>query len=388
MCIIKSDITNPAISLGVLLRGTSQHRTLIVIKRPLPSPQTKTSCRMGNKGSKSEPAHGETHRTATHSHESHFEDEQPSAPPPANASFHRAPDAEPLLIGYPNTVPQASTFWGFSTQQALLKTILLELPSGLKEKWKLLFDSKLHGKSFSQLLERIVNAGPTLIVISEQLPPHADDGTSPSPRVFGGFCSSSWLTVQDREKAAQSAMAARARAQRTGCASPVPDRPRNQASQFFGSSDCFVFTSSTAGQDQRPVAYLSKPHINSNFMYLFDRHPDSERIGIGMGGTAGQHAWFLDSWLETGHCKGTVCPTFGNPMLCPRETFHVSRVEVFALDASKFTEDDLSPVDETAMSPAKSNLLSPENHKTNVDKILLELHGVHNFRSDQDPSCT
>ncbi|KFV41509.1 TLD domain-containing protein 1, partial [Tyto alba] len=55
------------------------------------------------------------------------------------------------------------------------------LPAELQHKWQLLFSSRLHGESFSQLCGHIVNKGPCLVILQDL------DGY-----IFGGFASHSW----------------------------------------------------------------------------------------------------------------------------------------------------------------------------------------------------
>ncbi|KAL7978955.1 hypothetical protein Chor_001258 [Crotalus horridus] len=55
------------------------------------------------------------------------------------------------------------------------------LPSELRDRWQLLFASRVHGESFTQLCGHIVNKGPCLLVLKDT------DGY-----IFGGFASCSW----------------------------------------------------------------------------------------------------------------------------------------------------------------------------------------------------
>nr|XP_048672521.1 MTOR-associated protein MEAK7 isoform X3 [Caretta caretta] len=55
------------------------------------------------------------------------------------------------------------------------------LPSELQHKWRLLFSSRVHGESFSQLCGQIINKGPCILILKDL------DGY-----IFGGFASESW----------------------------------------------------------------------------------------------------------------------------------------------------------------------------------------------------
>lgn len=55
------------------------------------------------------------------------------------------------------------------------------LPAELQHKWQLLFSSRVHGESFSQLCGHIVKKGPCIVILKDL------DGY-----IFGGFASHSW----------------------------------------------------------------------------------------------------------------------------------------------------------------------------------------------------
>lgn len=55
------------------------------------------------------------------------------------------------------------------------------IPGHLRDKWRFLFSSHQFGENFSQLLRRVVNRGPNIIVIKEK-----------NGNIFGGYASESW----------------------------------------------------------------------------------------------------------------------------------------------------------------------------------------------------
>lgn len=55
------------------------------------------------------------------------------------------------------------------------------LPQDFRSKWRFLFSSQIHGESFSTLMGRIVDQGPSVIIIEDT-----------NGAVFGGFASASW----------------------------------------------------------------------------------------------------------------------------------------------------------------------------------------------------
>jgi len=56
------------------------------------------------------------------------------------------------------------------------------LPHDLKTEWRLLFSTSRHGQSFSTLVAKILDKGPSLLIVKDT------DGY-----VFGGFASVKWV---------------------------------------------------------------------------------------------------------------------------------------------------------------------------------------------------
>lgn len=55
------------------------------------------------------------------------------------------------------------------------------IPDAYRNKWRFLFSSQIHGESFSTLLGRIMNQGPSVVIVEDT------DGY-----IYGGFASASW----------------------------------------------------------------------------------------------------------------------------------------------------------------------------------------------------
>ena len=54
-----------------------------------------------------------------------------------------------------------------------------------------------------------------------------------------------------------------------------------------------------------------------------------EMSGVGMGGQPDFYGWYIDDWLDYGHCRGAPnCLTFDSPPLSKQENFYVDFVEV------------------------------------------------------------
>lgn len=176
----------------------------------------------------------------------------------------------------------------------------------------------------------------------------------------------------------------------------VQERPSNQSPQFFGTSSCFVFKAVSSDPSTLEV-FKGKSSLNSNFMYLFDVHPDQERVGIAMGGQVQRHAWFLDRWLEAGHCANT-CTTFGSPNLCSISPFSVDAVEVYSVNPENFAPllerhaaDEnrrrMREVEVDGEDTEAAPSVLRQGAETNCNKMLLELNGMHQFDAVREDCC-
>uniref|UniRef100_A0A670YXC6 MTOR-associated protein MEAK7 n=1 Tax=Pseudonaja textilis TaxID=8673 RepID=A0A670YXC6_PSETE len=154
------------------------------------------------------------------------------------------------------------------------------LPSELRDKWQLLFASRIHGESFTQLCGHIVSKGPCLLVLKDT------DGY-----IFGGFSSCSWEV-----------------------------KP-----QFQGNDTCFLFSISPS------LAVFTCSGYNNHYMYL-NHGQQTMPNGLGMGG---QHEYFglwVDSNFGQGHSKAKPrCTTYNSPQLSAKENFLLDSMEVWAV---------------------------------------------------------
>ncbi|NXH10942.1 TLDC1 protein, partial [Bucco capensis] len=154
------------------------------------------------------------------------------------------------------------------------------LPAELQHKWQLLFSSRLHGESFSQLCWHIVKKGPCLVILKDL------DGY-----IFGGFASQSWEV-----------------------------KP-----QFQGDHRCFLFSVFPS------LAVYTCTGYNDHYMYL-NQGQQTMPNGLGMGG---QHEYFglwIDSDYGKGHSKAKPrCTTYNSPQLSAKEDFTLDAVEVWAV---------------------------------------------------------
>ncbi|KAG9474795.1 hypothetical protein GDO78_003319, partial [Eleutherodactylus coqui] len=154
------------------------------------------------------------------------------------------------------------------------------LPSDMQHKWRLLFSTRLHGESFSQLCGHLVDQGPSLLVVRDA-----------GGFIFGGFASHNWEV-----------------------------KPR-----FQGDSTCFLFTVSPR------LEVFTYTGYNDHYMYL-NHGQQTMPNGLGMGG---QHDFFglwIDSNFGKGHSKAKPrCTTYNSPQLSASEEFTIDAMEVWGL---------------------------------------------------------
>uniref|UniRef100_A0A8C0GYL7 MTOR-associated protein MEAK7 n=1 Tax=Chelonoidis abingdonii TaxID=106734 RepID=A0A8C0GYL7_CHEAB len=154
------------------------------------------------------------------------------------------------------------------------------LPSELQHKWRLLFCSRVHGESFSQLCGQIINQGPCILVLKDL------DGY-----IFGGFASDSWEV-----------------------------KP-----QFQGDNRCFLFSVSPSLMVYTYTGY------NDHYMYL-NHGQQTIPNGLGMGGQHDYFGLWIDSNYGKGHSRAKpTCTTYNSPQLSANENFTLDAMEVWAV---------------------------------------------------------
>ncbi|XP_038394069.1 LOW QUALITY PROTEIN: MTOR-associated protein MEAK7 isoform X8 [Canis lupus familiaris] len=154
------------------------------------------------------------------------------------------------------------------------------LPREQRHRWRLLFSSKLHGHSFTQLCGHITQQGPCVVLVEDH------DG-----HVFGGFASCSWEV-----------------------------KP-----QFQGDDTCFLFSISP-----RMAVYTSTGY-NDHYMYLNHRQQTIPN-GLGMGGQHNYFGLWIDVDFGKGHSKAKPkCTTYSSPQLSAQENFRFEKMEVWGV---------------------------------------------------------
>ncbi|XP_014221924.1 TLD domain-containing protein 1 [Trichogramma pretiosum] len=164
----------------------------------------------------------------------------------------------------------------------------LSLPHELRNEWRFLFSSQVHGESFSTMLGRITMQGATIIILQD-----SDD------HVFGGFAPSNWAL------------------------SP----------KFTGNQSCFLF------QLEPQILTFPATGYNTHFQYL-NIHQNTMPNGLLMGGQLNYPGLWLDCEYGTG--KSSVsCMTFKDYIqLSGKENFKVKHLEVWGVGPPPELEEE------------------------------------------------
>jgi len=176
---------------------------------------------------------------------------------------------------------------GNKTSLSLLQVVFLNthLPHELRHIWRPLFNTDVHGESFSKFTGCISSQGPTIIVVW-------DDQNN----VFGGFATDSW----------------------------------KMGPKFVGKPESFLFH-----LQPKMNIYDSTP-FNSNYQY-FNLKQKTMPNGLGMGGQLDYFGFWIDS--EFGIVKTSpTCSTYHSPQLGQTEG-KIRKIEVFGV--GELSEDDI-----------------------------------------------
>lgn len=162
------------------------------------------------------------------------------------------------------------------------------LPTAQQNKWRFLFSSQIHGESFSTLLGRIIDQGPTVIIIEDS-----------NGYIFGGYATDTW----------------------------------ELSPNFAGNDSSFLFT-------LRPkIRCFPATSINNHYQYL-NLHQQTMPNGLGMGGQFGYWGLWLDSEYGIGESSES-CTTFkGYFQMSATKKFTVRNVEVWGVGEKPVKEDD------------------------------------------------
>lgn len=164
----------------------------------------------------------------------------------------------------------------------------LSLPHELRNEWRFLFSSQVHGESFSTMLGRITMQGATIIILQD-----TDD------HVFGGFASDSWTLGPN----------------------------------FMGNQSSFLFKLEPDILTFFPTGY------NNHYQYL-NLHQETMPNGLLMGGQLNYPGLWLDCEYGTGK-SSMSCTTFQNYVqLSGQENFKIKHCEVWAVGPIPEVDED------------------------------------------------
>ncbi|CAG9760271.1 unnamed protein product [Ceutorhynchus assimilis] len=153
------------------------------------------------------------------------------------------------------------------------------LPQQYQVEWRFLFSSEIHGESFSTLIGRIVNQGPSVLVLEDR-----------SGYVFGGFAPANWALGPN----------------------------------FFGDDSSFLFTLSPR------MRIFPSSGYNQHFQYL-NLHQQTMPNGLAMGGQHNYCGLWVDSEYGQGHSSES-CTTYASyQQLSHTKEFHFRHMEVWGL---------------------------------------------------------
>ncbi|XP_017465563.1 PREDICTED: TLD domain-containing protein 1 [Rhagoletis zephyria] len=188
------------------------------------------------------------------------------------------------------------------------------LPNEYRNKWRFLFSSKIMGESFSTMLAKIVNKGPTLLVVEDE-----------DRYVFAGFCPVSW----------------------------------SLKSQFFGNESSMLYTLSPEMRCFNSTGY------NDHYQYL-NLNQQTMPNGLGMGGQLYYWGLWIDSDYGLGQSSES-CTSFRDYVqLSKKQNFRIRNMEVWGIGEEPKDEDY-----EYGEGDGKNSILD-----TNLeDKVMLQLAG-------------
>ncbi|KAJ8955902.1 hypothetical protein NQ318_005450 [Aromia moschata] len=162
------------------------------------------------------------------------------------------------------------------------------LPQQYQLEWRFLFSSEIHGESFSTLIGRIVNQGPSVLVVEDR-----------NGYIFGGFAPANW----------------------------------ELGPKFFGDDSSFLFTLAP-----RMRTFTSSGY-NQHFQYL-NLHQQTMPNGLAMGGQHGYCGLWLDSEYGKGHTTESCTTYIGYQQMSHTKEFSFRHLEVWGLGLPPLTPQE------------------------------------------------
>ncbi|KAH8248935.1 hypothetical protein KR032_004384 [Drosophila birchii] len=190
-----------------------------------------------------------------------------------------------------------------------------QLPREHRHKWRFLFSSKINGESFSTMLGKVLDKGPTLFFIEDE-----------DQYIFGGYASESWAL-----------------------------KP-----QFGGDDNSLLYTLSPA------MRCFTASGYNDHYQYL-NLNQQTMPNGLGMGGQFDFWGLWIDCMFGDGQSVES-CTTYRDYVqLSKRKQFKIRNMEVWAVgDLPVKDEDEEGGGEGQKRSVLDSNL---------EDRAMLEIAG-------------
>ncbi|XP_018576195.1 TLD domain-containing protein 1 [Anoplophora glabripennis] len=186
------------------------------------------------------------------------------------------------------------------------------LPQQYQLEWRFLFSSEIHGESFSTLIGRIVNQGPSVLIVEDR-----------NGYMFGGFAPANW----------------------------------ELGPKFFGDDSSFLFTLAPRMRVFPSTGY------NQHFQYL-NLHQQTLPNGLAMGGQHGYCGLWIDSEYGKGHTSESCTTYSGYQQMSHSKEFSFRHLEVWGLGSPPPTPQEKG--ERVGMSVLDSNTES---------KAILKLAG-------------
>ncbi|KPJ04218.1 TLD domain-containing protein KIAA1609-like [Papilio xuthus] len=205
-------------------------------------------------------------------------DESPTPMPPAAPSLLPIPDGLDAMPDYPAFIDLSHIVW-----------INSHLPQKYQRKWRFLFSSHIHGESFSTMAGRIIEQGPSVLIIEDS-----------SGHIFGGFAACAWTFGPN----------------------------------FTGTDESFLFTAAPK------MRVYPATNYNDHYQYI-NHHTKTLPNGLLMGG----QFHFGGIWVNADPfgegSSAESCSTFrGYRRLSKEPTFHIRSLEVWGVGDKPLTEKE------------------------------------------------
>ena len=208
------------------------------------------------------------------------------------------------------------------------------LPVETRHKWRPLFNSRLHGESFSKVSAAIVHKGPTLLVVTEKV----SSSVNPS---LSSQITLSWVYTQRMGTAVKLIRCMLFHS--IVCGISMATKNHNVhiffqngfkfggfaseswrvGPKFYGPDSCFLFSLG-------PKMYTYETtRFNANYQYMNIKQKTMPN-GIGMGGQLDFFGLWLDSEYGHGRCAPS-CSSYASPQLSKEECFQYTHLEVWGV---------------------------------------------------------